>query len=296
MNKIKNNPVIIIDGSLYLYSSYYAFRDFQNTSGEPFGAIYGMLKMIDNILKKYKNSKKFIIIFDSSKKTFRKKIFKEYKNNRPPMPNSLYIQIQPLFEILKKIGIKVLTIPGIEADDIIGSLSYKLEKKGEKILIISHDKDMLQLVTNDINIFNKKDNRIITPEIIKEKYGIKPKEFIDFLALMGDVSDNIPGVPKIGIKTALSLLKNFSNIKNIYNNIEKIKFLPFRNAKNIAIELKKNKEIAFLSYKLAKIKLDIPININFKDMILDKYSSQNTFQVFKNYIFKSKKNKKFLYK
>ncbi|WAI11619.1 MAG: 5'-3' exonuclease [Buchnera aphidicola (Macrosiphum albifrons)] len=290
----KNEPVIIIDGSLYLYSSYYGFPHFENTLGEPFGAIYGMLKMIDNILKKYPNSKKIIIIFDSSKKTFRNKLFKEYKKNRSPMPNSLYIQIKPLFEILKKIGIKILTIPGIEADDIIGSLACQLEETGNKILIISHDKDMLQLVTKNINIFNKKNNCIITPEAIKEQYGIKPKEFIDFLALMGDVSDNIPGVPKIGIKTALSLLNKFSNIKNIYNNIEKIKFLPFRNAENIAIQLKNNKEIAFLSYELAAIKLDIPINVNLKEMILNKYCSKNTFQIFKNYIFKSKINEKFL--
>lgn len=288
MKKIKNHPVIIIDGSLYLYSSYYGFRDFKNIAGKPFGAIYGMLKTIDHILKKYKNSKKFIIIFDSPQKTFRKKLFKEYKKNRLPMPNALHIQIQPLFTILQKIGIKILTIPGIEADDIIGSLAFKLEEQGEKILIVSHDKDMLQLVTKNIHIFHKKDNRIITPEVIKEKYGIEPKEFIDFLALMGDISDNIPGVPKIGIKTALFLLNNFSNIENVYNNIERIQFLPFRNAKNIAIQLKNNKDIAFLSYELAAIKLNIPININVQEMILKEYSSKNTFEIFKNYIFKSK--------
>ncbi|ADP67402.1 5'-3' exonuclease [Buchnera aphidicola] len=285
MNHIKNNPVIIIDGSLYLYASYYAFFNLENTSGKPCGAIYGMLKIIDNIFKKYKNLKKIIIIFDSSRKTFRNKLFKEYKKNRSSMPDLLVMQIQPLFEILKKIGIKTLTIPGIEADDVIGSLSYQLEKQGEKILILSHDKDMLQLVTENINIFHKKNNCIITSEIIQEKYGIKPKEFIDFLALMGDATDNIPGVPKIGIKTALFLINKFSNIENIYNNIEKIKSLPLRNAKNISIQLKNNKEIALLSYKLARIKLDIPIDIKLKDIILKKYCSKNTFQIFKNYFF-----------
>lgn len=157
MYQIKK-PIIIIDGSLYLYTSYYGFRDFKNISGEPYGAIYGTLKMIDNILKKFYLSKKLIIIFDSFQTTFRKKIFKDYKSNRSPMPNSLYIQIKPLFKILKKIGIKTLSIPGIEADDIIGSLSSKLAKEGEKILIVSHDKDMLQLVTENINILNKKKN------------------------------------------------------------------------------------------------------------------------------------------
>lgn len=129
---------------------------------------------------------------------------------------------------------------------------------------------MLQLVTNNISILHKKNNCIITPEKIQEQYGIKPKEFIDFLALMGDTSDNIPGVPKIGIKTALFLLKKFSNIKNIYYNLEKIPFLAFRNAKNIAIQLKNNKETAFLSYQLARIKINIPIKITSKDMFLKK--------------------------
>ncbi|QCI21146.1 5'-3' exonuclease [Buchnera aphidicola (Hyperomyzus lactucae)] len=286
MHQIKKPPVIIIDGSLYLYSSFYGFRNFESILGEPSGAIYGILKMIHNILQKYKNSKKIIIVFDSSKKTFRTKLFKEYKNNRPSMPNELFIQIKPLFRILKKIGIKILTIPGIEADDIIGSLAHKLEQKGEKILIISHDKDMLQLVTRNISLLNKKSNSVVTPDIIKKKYGIQPKEFIDFLALMGDVSDNIPGIPKIGIKTALFLVNKFSNIKNIYENIEKISFLPLRNAKNIAIQLKNNKEIAFLSYQLAAIKLDIPIEITSKDMLIKSNCSENLFKIFKNYILK----------
>ncbi|QCI24107.1 5'-3' exonuclease [Buchnera aphidicola (Macrosiphoniella sanborni)] len=288
MYKKQKNPVIIIDGSLYLYSSYYGFPNFENHLGEPCGAIYGMLKTIDKILKKYKNSKKLIIIFDSYQTTFRKILFKEYKKNRSPMPKSLSIQINPLLNILNKIGIKTLFIPGIEADDIIGSLASQLEAKGENILIISHDKDMLQLVTKNISIFNKKNDTIITPEKIKEKYGIKPKEFIDLLALIGDVSDNIPGIPKIGIKTGLSLLNKFSSIQKIYENIEKIPYLPFRNAKNITIQLKKYKEIAFLSYKLAQIQLTVPINVKTEDILLQNYSSKNLFKVFKNYIFKKK--------
>ncbi|ALD15364.1 5'-3' exonuclease [Buchnera aphidicola (Aphis glycines)] len=270
MYYIKNKPVIIIDGTLYLYRSYFTFQFFKNNQENPYGAIYGILKTIRSILLKCYNSKKIIIIFDSSKKTFRNEIFNEYKSNRPKMPNSLYIQIQPLFHILKNIGIKTLRIPGIEADDIIGSFSRKLEKCGEQVLIASHDKDMIQLLTNNINILNTSNNEIITPKTIKKKYGINPQEFIDLLALMGDKSDNIPGIPKIGIKTALFLLQKFSNIQKIYKNIEKIKLLSLRNAKNISNQLTIYKDSAFLSYKLAKIKLDIPICINANDIILDK--------------------------
>ncbi|CAL4324207.1 5'-3' exonuclease H3TH domain-containing protein [Buchnera aphidicola] len=277
MQYIKKNPIIIIDGSLYLYRSYYAFPDYINTLGEPYGAIYGMLQMIYNILKKYHNINKMIVVFDESKKTFRNDLFKDYKKNRSRMPNTLAIQIPPLLEIMKKIGVKTFSIPGVEADDIIGSLAHTLESTGENVLIISNDKDMLQLVTKNIYIFQKNKNLLIKPNIIKDIYGINPKEFIDFLALMGDPSDNIPGVPKIGKKTALFLLHNFYNLKNIYNNIEKISTLSLRNSKNISIELKKNKDMAFLSYQLAKIKLNININITLQDMTIKNSYKKNLF-------------------
>ncbi|QIQ41439.1 MAG: 5'-3' exonuclease [Buchnera aphidicola (Aphis urticata)] len=290
MHHITNQPVIIIDGTLYLYRSYFTFQFFNNDQENPYGAIYGILKTIKNILLKYYNSKKIIIIFDSSKKTFRNKIFSEYKNNRPKMPNSLYIQIQPLFKILKNIGIKTLSIPGVEADDIIGSFSHKLEQSGEKVLIVSHDKDMIQLLTDNISLLNISNNEIITPKKIQKKYGINPQEFIDLLALMGDKSDNIPGVPKIGIKTALFLLQKFSNIRNIYNNIEKIQLLSLRNAKNISNQLKIYKDTAFLSYKLAKIKLDIPIYINSDDIILEKMYFAKLSNTIEQYNVKQKKH------
>ncbi|QCI17240.1 5'-3' exonuclease [Buchnera aphidicola (Aphis helianthi)] len=290
MYYIKTKPVIIVDGTLYLYRSYFTFQYFKNDQENPYGAIYGILKTIKNILLKYYNSKKIIIIFDSSQKTFRNKIFTAYKSNRPKMPNELYIQIQPLFHILKEIGIKTLSIPGIEADDIIGSFAHKVEQSGEKVLIVSHDKDMIQLLTNNISILNTSNNEIITPITIQKKYGINPQEFIDLLALMGDKSDNIPGVPKIGIKTALCLLQKFSNIQNIYDNIEQIQFLSLRNAKNVSNQLKIHKDTAFLSYKLAKINLDIPIYINANDIILKTVCFQKLSNMIKTYNVHQKRN------
>ncbi len=285
----QKKPVIIIDGTLYLYRSYFTYQYFKNDQENPYGAIYGILKTIKNILSKYYNSKKIIVMFDSSKKTFRNQIFNEYKKNRPKMPNELYIQIKPLFHILKEIGIKTLSIPGVEADDIIGSFAHKVEKSGEQVLIISNDKDMIQLLTNNISIFNTSNNTIITPKKIQEKYGIYPKEFIDLLALMGDKSDNIPGIPKIGIKTALFLLQKFSNIQNIYNNLEKIKFLSLRNANNVSNQLKIYKDTAFLSYKLAQININVPICINSDDIILKKISLYKLSNMIKEYNITQKK-------
>ncbi|WP_348769369.1 5'-3' exonuclease [Buchnera aphidicola] len=285
----QKKPVIIIDGTLYLYRSYFTYQYFKNDQENPYGAIYGILKTIKNILSKYYNSKKIIVMFDSSKKTFRNQIFNEYKKNRPKMPNELYIQIKPLFHILKEIGIKTLSIPGVEADDIIGSFAHKVEKSGEQVLIISNDKDMIQLLTKNISIFNTSNNTIITPKKIQEKYGIYPKEFIDLLALMGDKSDNIPGIPKIGIKTALFLLQKFSNIQNIYNNLEKIKFLSLRNANNVSNQLKIYKDTAFLSYKLAQININVPICINSDDIILKKISLYKLSNMIKEYNITQKK-------
>ncbi|WP_422667606.1 5'-3' exonuclease [Buchnera aphidicola] len=285
---IKKKPILIIDGSLYLYRAYYAFPQYIDTTGNPTGAIYGMLKMLYTLLKKYNHTSNMIIIFDESKKTFRTTLFPDYKKNRPHMPKLLSIQIQPLIKKIKKIGIKTLSIPGIEADDIIGSLSHKLENAGEKVLIVSHDKDMLQLVTDNIYVLQKINYPIIKPDYIQKEYGINPKEFIDLLALMGDSSDNIPGVPKIGKKTALSLLHTFNNLENIYKNIEKIENLPIRNIKNIIQELKKNKKIAFLSYKLAKIQIHLDIQITIKDMIINHYYKKNFFYFFKKFYLENK--------
>ena len=241
--------------------------------------------MLRKLLIKYQDYQ-IITVFDTPNKTFRHTLFKNYKKNRPSMPENLKSQIQPLYKIIKFIGIPVITIPSVEADDIIGTLSYRAEKLGLSVLISSNDKDMIQLVSEKIRIINSMQDVIIGLNEVKEKYGIiSPILMIDLLALMGDVSDGIPGIPGIGKKTALILLKKFGCLENIYKKIEDIKTLPIRGTKNITIQIKKNKEIAFLSKKLSTIRLDIPINLNFQDLKKSKFKKQEILYFFNYYNF-----------
>ncbi|VFP78253.1 DNA polymerase I [Buchnera aphidicola (Cinara cuneomaculata)] len=257
MNKKK---IILIDGHYCLYQTYFSFLKLQNNHGDPTGVIYGCIKIFNKLIEIF-NPKKIIIIFDTPTQNFRHKLYTNYKKNRSPMPKNLKKQIQPLQKIIKALGIPIISINNIEADDIIGTLSKKFIKKNYYVSIYSADKDLVQLIDKKTSIIpGNFEKEILNKYNIYQKYGILPKSMADFLSLVGDSSDNIPGVPGIGKKTATVLLKNFTSIHEIYKNIEKINNLPIRNIKNIIEKLKKNKKMAFLSYKLTKINKNIPID------------------------------------
>lgn len=271
--------LILIDGTYSLYRSYYALPLLINKKKKPRGAIYGFLNTLNSIIKKHKPTY-MAIVFDSKKKNFRKKLFKKYKYNRKKMPYNLIKQIRPLYKIIKKIGIKVFDVPGFEADDTIGTIAVKFKKK-IPIIINTCDKDMAQLVTNRIKLLDGKKNIIGPKEIIK-KFGIKPNLIVDYLALSGDYSDNIPGIPGIGKKTAIKLLNNIGNIKKVYENIDKINLYNFNISDNLIEKIKKNKKIAMLSYKLAKIYTKINIKINYSDLIIKNSNIEKIEKILKN--------------
>lgn len=278
------NSFILIDGSFYFYRSYYSFSFINNKLGENIGAIYGVLKFIKKIILKY--SPKYIVItFDSKKKNFRNKIFKYYKYNRPIMPKGLINQINPLFKIIKIIGIPLLIVNNVEADDVIGTLSLQAKKNGQKVLICTGDNDMLQLVTSKVNLILNKYKNIIKPKDIKKKFGISPKLITDYLALKGDRVDNIPGVPGIGKKTALILIQKIGGLKKIYQKIEIIKKLKLRNYKNIINLIKENYDLACLSYKLALIKTDVKLNQSYYELILTNPNFKNIIKLLNRYEF-----------
>ncbi|XBC39609.1 MAG: 5'-3' exonuclease H3TH domain-containing protein [Buchnera aphidicola (Chaetogeoica yunlongensis)] len=256
---------LLIDGTAYLYRAYYTFPTLKNNLNKPCGAIFGVINMVKKILLKYPYTK-IIIAFDSPQKTFRNKIFLPYKKNRNKMPIKLKQQIMPLFYTIKNIGIPIISIPTFEADDIIGTLAKKLYTQNKSILISTYDKDFAQLVNSHINILVGTSDIILDETKVKQKYGVIPKLIPDLLGLSGDSSDNIPGVPKIGKKTALYLIKNFGSLNKIYENIEKISKYPIRNSKLIHKQLKNYKNLALLSKKLATIKT----NISKKLIIIDK--------------------------
>ncbi|MFU0760747.1 DNA polymerase I [Serratia marcescens] len=285
MAQIAENPLILVDGSSYLYRAYHAFPPLTNSAGEPTGAMYGVLNMLRSLLLQYQPSH-VAVVFDAKGKTFRDDLFAEYKSHRPPMPDDLRAQIEPLHSMVKAMGLPLLVTPGVEADDVIGTLALEAEKAGHAVLISTGDKDMAQLVTPNVTLINTMNNTILGPQEVCDKYGIPPELIIDFLALMGDSSDNIPGVPGVGEKTAQALLQGIGGLDALYGNLENIATLSFRGAKTMAAKLEQNKEVAYLSYKLATIKTDIELDLTCADLTVSEPDVDTLQQLFKQYEFK----------
>ncbi|WP_133622334.1 DNA polymerase I [Erwinia sp. LJJL01] len=285
MAQIAENPLILVDGSSYLYRAYHAFPPLTNSAGEPTGAMYGVLNMLRSLLLQYKPSH-VAVVFDAKGKTFRDELFEAYKSHRPPMPDDLRAQIEPLHTMVKAMGLPLLAISGVEADDVIGTLALAAEKMGKPVLISTGDKDMAQLVSPNITLINTMNNAILGPDEVEEKYGIPPSLIIDFLALMGDSSDNIPGVAGVGEKTAQALLQGLGGVKDIYDNLDKVATLTFRGAKTMAAKLEQNKEMAFLSYQLATIKTDVELELTCDKLTVEEPAVEALLGLFKHYEFK----------
>ncbi|KEY59808.1 DNA polymerase I [Serratia sp. DD3] len=285
MAQIAENPLILVDGSSYLYRAYHAFPPLTNSSGEPTGAMYGVLNMLRSLLLQYTPSH-VAVVFDAKGKTFRDELFSEYKSHRPPMPDDLRAQVEPLHQMVKAMGLPLLVTPGVEADDVIGTLAQEAEKAGHAVLISTGDKDMAQLVTPNITLINTMNNTILGPQGVCDKYGIPPELIIDFLALMGDSSDNIPGVPGVGEKTAQALLQGLGGLDVLYANLDIIATLSFRGAKTMAAKLEQNKELAYLSYKLATIKTDVELDIHCNELTVRSPDVDQLQALFKRYEFK----------
>jgi DNA polymerase-1 len=285
MVQIAQNPLILVDGSSYLYRAYHAFPPLTNSRGEPTGAMYGVLNMLRSLLLQYQPTHA-AVVFDAKGKTFRDELFEHYKSHRPPMPDDLRAQIEPLHAMVKAMGLPLLAVSGVEADDVIGTLALEAGKIGRPVLISTGDKDMAQLVTPDVTLINTMTNTILGPEEVCTKYGVPPELIIDFLALMGDSSDNIPGVPGVGEKTAQALLQGLGGLDALYANPEKIAELSFRGAKTMAAKLEQSKELAYLSYQLATIKTDVELELTCEQLEVQPPAADELLDLFKQYEFK----------
>lgn len=285
MVQIPENPLILVDGSSYLYRAYHAFPPLTNSAGEPTGAMYGVLNMLRSLILQYQPTHA-AVVFDAKGKTFRDELFEHYKSHRPPMPDDLRAQIEPLHEMVKAMGLPLLAVSGVEADDVIGTLAREAEKSGRPVLISTGDKDMAQLVTPGITLINTMTNTILGPEEVTGKYGVPPELIIDFLALMGDSSDNIPGVPGVGEKTAQALLQGLGGLDTLYAESDKIAGLTFRGAKNMAAKLLEHKEVAYLSYQLATIKTDVELELPCDRLEVQQPVADVLLGLFKKYEFK----------
>ena len=285
MPTIAPNPLVLVDGSSYLYRAFHAFPPLTNSAGEPTGAMYGVLNMLKSLISQVQPSH-IAVVFDAKGKTFRDEMFEQYKSHRPPMPDDLRKQIQPLHDIIRALGIPLLVIEGVEADDVIGTLALAASKANQKVLISTGDKDMAQLVDDNIMLINTMNNTLLDREAVIEKYGIPPELIIDYLALMGDSADNIPGVAGVGEKTALGLLQGIGSMAEIYANLDKVAELPIRGAKKLGDKLLAEKEMADLSYRLATIKTDVDLDITPEQLTLGASNNDQLTEYFGRYEFK----------
>ncbi|WP_299796965.1 DNA polymerase I [uncultured Shewanella sp.] len=265
MPKIAENPLVLVDGSSYLYRAYYAPPHLTNSKGEATGAVYGVINMLRSLLNQYKPSQ-MAVVFDAKGKTFRNDMYEEYKAHRPAMPDDLRSQIEPLHRIIRALGLPLISIPGVEADDVIGTISSQASKEGRAVLISTGDKDMAQLVDDNVTLINTMTNTIMGPDEVTEKFGVGPELIIDLLALQGDKADNIPGLPGVGEKTALAMLTGAGSIDDILAAPEKMPELGFRGAKTMPAKLAEHGEMLRLSYELATIKLDVELEQDWKEL------------------------------
>ncbi len=207
-------PVVLIDGSSYLFRAFHALPPLTTRQGQPTGAIKGVINMIRKLQSDFANSQ-IIVVFDAKGKTFRHDLYADYKANRPPMPDELRVQIEPLHEIIRAMGLPLLIVPGVEADDVIGSLSTQAEALGQPVVISTGDKDMAQLVNSHVTLINTMTETTLDREGVMARFGVAPEQFVDYLTLVGDSVDNIPGVPKCGPKTAAKWLETYGNLDNL---------------------------------------------------------------------------------
>ncbi|MCK0713412.1 DNA polymerase I [Chromohalobacter sarecensis] len=259
-------PIVLVDGSSYLYRAFHALPPLTTSKGNPTGAVKGVLNMLKSLLKQYPDSP-MAVVFDAKGKTFRDEIYAEYKAHRPPMPDDLRPQVEPLHDCIRALGLPLLCIEGVEADDVIGTLARHATEAGRDAVISTGDKDMAQLVNQHITLVNTMKGETLDVVGVEEKFGIPPSLIIDYLALMGDKVDNIPGVPGVGEKTALGLLQGMQGgLETLYADLERIKTLDFRGAKTLGKKLDANRDQAFLSYQLATIKTDCELPVGLDDL------------------------------
>ncbi|WP_332728725.1 DNA polymerase I [Pseudomonas sp. ESBL2] len=260
-------PLVLVDGSSYLYRAFHALPPLTTSKGMPTGAVKGVLNMLKSLRKQYPDSL-FAVVFDAKGGTFRDAMFAEYKANRPSMPDDLRVQIEPLHASVKALGYPLLCVEGVEADDVIGTLARSSAALGRPVIISTGDKDMAQLVDGHITLVNTMTGSVLDVAGVHEKFGVGPEHIIDFLALMGDKVDNIPGVPGVGEKTAVGLLTGIGGgLSDLYANLDKVPTLAIRGAKTLPAKLEEHRDAAFLSYELATIKVDVPLDVEVEALV-----------------------------
>lgn len=272
-------PLILVDGSSYLYRAFYALPPLQTSKGQPTGAVRGVISMIKRLLKDYQ-PEHIAVVFDAKGKTFRDEMYSEYKANRPPMPDDLRAQIEPLHKAVELMGLPMLIIDGVEADDVIGTLCREATEQGVETIVSTGDKDMAQLVSDHVTLINTMNDTTMDRDGVIDKFGVPPETIIDYLALVGDTSDNVPGVPKCGPKTAVKWLAQYGSLDGLVANADEIKG-------KVGENLRGSLEMLPLAKSLVTIKTDVELEQGINDLTLDAPNEEELLALFKELEFKS---------
>jgi len=279
LTKQTAKPIILVDGSSYLYRAFHALPALANSKGLPTGAIYGVVNMLRKLQADYQ-PEYMAVIFDAKGKTFRDEIYPAYKANRPEMPDDLVRQIEPLHAVIQAMGLPLLSIEGVEADDVIGTLAKQAAKESQSVLISTGDKDMAQLVDEQVTLVNTMSNTILNPLTVVEKFGVPPERIIDYLALMGDTSDNVPGVPQVGPKTAAKWLKEYGSLDEIMARADSV-------TGKVGESLRASLGQLPMARHLVTIKTDVPLPLTLNDLRLREPDRESLRHLYKELEFKS---------
>jgi len=279
MTEKKTPPVVLVDGSSYLFRAYHALPPLTTSKDHPTGAIKGVVSMLRRLEQDFPGSK-MVVVFDAKGKTFRHDLYEEYKANRPPMPDDLAVQIEPIHNIVKAMGLPLLIVPGVEADDVIGTLADEATSKGIDVVVSTGDKDMAQLVSDHVTLINTMTETAMDREGVVEKFGVTPEQIIDYLALVGDKVDNIPGVNKCGPKTAVKWLQSYKDLDNLIEHADDIKG-------KIGEYLREATDTLPLSRELATIRTDVDLEFGLEDLKLREQNDDSLLELFKEYEFRN---------
>ena len=281
MSETPASPLVLVDGSSYLYRAFHVpeLQALTTLSGQPTGAVYGVVNMLRKLLEKERPSH-IAVVFDAKGKTFRHELYAAYKANRPPMPDELRAQIEPLHAVIRALGLTLISEPNVEADDVIGTLASRAADKGHEVLISTGDKDMAQLVNDHVTLVNTMTNTRMDTSGVLKKFGVAPTQIVDYLALTGDKSDNIPGVPGVGPKTAAKWLNEFGSLERLVGHADAIRG-------KVGEKLRAHLEQLPLARELVAIRCGLELQVDVDDLHVRSRDSEQLRQLYAELEFKS---------